>query len=98
MNPNPSTPAMIPAEKILDGVTLPCSIKHRLILDRWHALPVGDYFVLRNDHDPVSLFHQFAALFEGCFTWDYLERGPGVFAVRIGRVRATPAAAPAAGP
>jgi len=88
----------IPADKIFDGVPIPCSIKHGLILERWHALPVDDYFVLKNDHDPVSLFHQFAALFEGCFTWEYLERGPGVFAVRIGRVRATPAAAPAAGP
>ena len=86
----------IPTDKIFDGVPLPCSIKHGLIFERWHALPVDDYFVLKNDHDPVPLFHQFSALFEGCFTWDYLERGPEVFAVRIGRVREVPAAAPAA--
>jgi uncharacterized protein (DUF2249 family) len=96
MNPNPSE--TIPAEKIFDAVPLPCTIKHRQILERWHALPVGDYFVLQNDHDPVPLFYQFSAQFEGCFTWDYLERGPEVFAVRIGRVRAAPAAAPGGQP
>ena len=80
----------IPAGKILDAVPLPCSIKHRLIMAQWEALAVGDYFVLKNDHDPVPLYYQFGALFEGCFTWDYLERGPEVFAVRIGKVKAQP--------
>ena len=95
MNPNTdntTNPLEIPAAKILDGVPLPCSIKHRLIMERWTALPVGDYFVLRNDHDPVPLYYQFSALFADCFTWDYVERGPEVFAVRIGKTRTAPEA------
>ena len=69
---------------------LPCSIKHRQIMARWFALPVGDYFVLQNDHDPVPLYYQFNALYADCFTWDYLERGPETFAVRIGKTKAAP--------
>lgn len=88
----------VPADKILDGVPLPCAIKHPLILERCRNLPVGDYFVLKNDHDPVPLRHQLSAMWEGCFTWDYLERGPEVIAVRIGRVREAPAAVPGAQP
>lgn len=87
----------VPADKILDGVPLPCSIKHQLILTRWGLLRAGDYFVLKNDHDPVPLFHQFGALFAGCYTWDYLQRGPEVFAVRIGKLKEPPAAAVAPG-
>lgn len=89
MNPiMPSTvPSEIPADKLFDVVQIPCSVKHRLIMERWDALPVDDYFVLKNDHDPIPLFYQFDALFNGCFTWDYLERGPEAVAVRIGKVK-----------
>ena len=86
-NPPPSTLNEIPADKTFDVVPLPCSVKHRLIMARWTALAVGDYFVLRNDHDPVPLYYQFNALYPECFTWDYLERGPEAFAVRIGKTR-----------
>jgi uncharacterized protein (DUF2249 family) len=71
---------------------IPCRIKHGQILQRWADLPVGGYFVLVNDHDPVPLYHQFAAEFPGAFTWDYEVSGPDVFEVRIGKVRAVDAA------
>ena len=38
-----------------------------------------------NDHDPKPLYYQFAAEHKGEFTWDYLEQGPAVWRVRIGK-------------
>lgn len=38
-----------------------------------------------NDHDPKPLYYQFEAEHAGQFTWEYLEQGPEVWRVRIGR-------------
>lgn len=70
-------------EKIFDVRAIPCTVKHGLILDRWHDLAVGDYFVLKNDHDPVPLRYQFEAEFPDAFVWEHLEKGPAVYQVRI---------------
>jgi len=75
-------------DKVFDVRPIPCSIKHGLILRTWHELPVGDHFVLLNDHDPVPLRYQFEAEFPGAFTWDHLERGPADFRVKITKTRA----------
>jgi uncharacterized protein (DUF2249 family) len=80
--------APIPAEKVFDVREIPCSVKHRQILDRWQALPAGDFFVLKNDHDPVPLRYQFEAEFGGAFTWEHLVKGPEVFEVKISKLRA----------
>ncbi len=68
---------------IFDVREIPCRIKHGQIFQRWLDLPVGQHFVLVNDHDPVPLYYQFAAQFPGAFTWEYVERGPDEFHVRI---------------
>lgn len=62
---------------------IPCSIKHGLIFKRWEALRPGEHFVLVNDHDPVPLYYQFSAQFNDAVGWEYEQRGPDVFAVRI---------------
>jgi uncharacterized protein (DUF2249 family) len=83
----PSTTVQgIPAAKIFDGVAVPCPIKHTQIVRRWQLLPVGDYFVLVNDHDPAGIHGQLDDSFHGCFRWTYLEQGPDVFAVRIDKL------------
>jgi uncharacterized protein (DUF2249 family) len=56
-----------------------------LIFDTYERLDPGAGFVLVNDHDPKPLYYQFAAEHPGEFTWDYLEQGPTVWRVRIGR-------------
>lgn len=88
--------ASIPSEKVFDVRNIPCSVKHRQILDRWQALPVGDFFVLRNDHDPVPLRYQFEAEYAGAFTWEHLVKGPEVFEVKISKLRAVGPRAPGA--
>jgi uncharacterized protein (DUF2249 family) len=60
--------------------------RHDLIFSTYGALAAGETFVLVNDHDPKPLYYQFAAEYAGRFTWDYLQQGPDVWKVRIGRV------------
>ena len=84
------TASIIGADKVMDVRPIPCSIKHGLILKTWRELPVGDHFILLNDHDPVPLRYQFEAEFPGAFTWDYLERGPEDFRVKLTKLQELP--------
>ncbi len=61
--------------------------RHDLIFAAYRALQPGRGFVLVNDHDPKPLRYQFEAQCPGEFTWDYLETGPKIWRVRIGRPR-----------
>jgi uncharacterized protein (DUF2249 family) len=83
----PSTEPTLDANKVMDVRPIPCSIKHGLIMRTWMDLAVDDHFILLNDHDPVPLYYQFAAMFPGSFTWEYMERGPSDFRVKISKTR-----------
>jgi uncharacterized protein (DUF2249 family) len=81
-----NTDSLIDSNKVMDVRPIPCSIKHGLILKTWFEMPVGDFFILLNDHDPVPLRYQFQAEFGGSFAWDYLQRGPEEFRVKISKL------------
>lgn len=76
------------ADPDLDVRDLPPAQRHVTIFDAYDALLPGTGFVLVNDHDPKPLGYQFQAEYAGEFTWDYLESGPAVWRVRIGRAAA----------
>lgn len=59
--------------------------RHALIFETYNRLQPGEGYVLVNDHDPKPLYYQFAAEHAGEFTWEYLEQGPEVWRVEIGR-------------
>ncbi len=59
--------------------------RHPLIFKTFHNLAPGKSFLLVNDHDPKPLYYQFQAELSEPFQWDYLERGPEVWKVRIGK-------------
>jgi uncharacterized protein (DUF2249 family) len=77
----------IPAP-ILDVRTEIPRIRHQLIFETFASLAVGAAFVLVNDHDPKPLYYQLAAENAGEFSWDYLEEGPQVWRVQMGRLAA----------
>ena len=83
----------ISPDKVMDVRPIPCSIKHGLILRTWFNLPVGDFFVLLNDHDPVPLYYQFSAQWPETFTWEYLKRATDECRVKITKVKALGAVA-----
>ena len=70
----------------LDVRVIPPREKHPAIFQTFEALAPGEAFVLINDHDPFPLRYQFQAERSGQFSWDYLEQGPVVWRVRIGKV------------
>ena len=69
----------------LDVRALPPARRHSLIFETYASLPPQGAFVLVNDHDPKPLYYQFQAERPGEVNWEYLERGPQVWRVRIGR-------------
>lgn len=70
----------------LDVRGYPPAQRHPVIFATFHALEPGQAFILVNDHDPKPLYYQFAAEHAGRFEWEYLERGPAAWRVRIGKV------------
>jgi uncharacterized protein (DUF2249 family) len=61
--------------------------RHPLIFGTFDRLAEGESFELVNDHDPKPLYYQLMAEQAGRVAWTYLEEGPEVWRVRIGRVR-----------
>ena len=59
--------------------------RHPLIFHTFDGLAPGQAFRLVNDHDPKPLYYQFMAERPGQVEWEYLEQGPQVWQVRIGR-------------
>ena len=78
----------MPQDRELDVRELIPRERHTQIFDTYTALEPDTAFVLVNDHDPKPLYYQFQAEHTGRFTWDYLEDGPEVWRVRIGRTSA----------
>ena len=81
---------LLDENRVMDVRPIPCSVKHGLILKTWRELALNSFFILLNDHDPVPLRYQFMAEFPGAFTWEYLEKGPEDFRVKITKVREVP--------
>ena len=74
--------------KDLDVRVIPPRLKHPTIFQTFNALGAGESFTLVNDHDPKPLYYQFSAELAGHFEWEYVERGPDIWKVRIGKPKA----------
>ena len=77
-------------EPELDVRILAHGQRHDVIFATYGALGPGAGFVIVNDHDPKPQRYQFEAEHAGEFSWDYLESGPKVWRVRIGRATGVP--------
>ncbi len=60
--------------------------RHAKIFQLVDELAPGAAFVLVNDHDPKPLYYQLEAEHPKQFSWTYLERGPDVWRVEIGKL------------
>ena len=83
--PTRKDPTMPEAERVLDVRTEIPKRRHELIFETFAELEPGSTYVLVNDHDPKPLYYQLAAEHPDEFEWAYLEEGPEVWRVRIGR-------------
>lgn len=76
------------ARGVLDVREMAPRLRHPKIFETFDALEPGGSFVLVNDHDPKPLLYQFTFERAGTFRWRYLEEGPEVWRVEIGRALA----------
>lgn len=61
-------------------------LRHKKIFAAFDLLDSGQQLELTNDHDPKPLHAQFAMDRDGNYTWEYLEKGPNVWRVAIGKI------------
>jgi uncharacterized protein (DUF2249 family) len=72
----------------LDVRRIPPPERHARIFSGFDALQPGQALQLVNDHDPLPLRRQFEGRAPGSFDWAYLEAGPDLWRVRIGKLAA----------
>jgi uncharacterized protein (DUF2249 family) len=70
---------------VIDVRELPPAQRHQKIFELVNELVVGRSFILVNDHDPKPLYYQLEAEYPKQFSWTYLDRGPEVWRVEIGK-------------
>ncbi|HQR03218.1 MAG: DUF2249 domain-containing protein [Proteobacteria bacterium] len=61
------------------------AMRHEIFFTAFNSLRPGEAFVFINDHDPKPLYYQIEAESTEPFNWEYLERGPEVWTVRVGK-------------
>lgn len=74
----------------LDVRTLRKPDKHPTIFATYDALQPGEALVLVNNHDPKHLRDEFEVEHPGSYSWEYVEKGPKAWRVRIGKLSSTP--------
>ncbi len=67
----------------LDVTKIEPRLKYPTIFKYFDALQPGEEFVIENDHDPKPLYYELIGERGNIFTWEYLEKGPELFMVRI---------------
>jgi len=60
--------------------------RHAMIFSTFEALLPGQSLELVNDHNPQPLNDQFQMRSPGQFSWNFLEKGPQVWRVQIGKI------------
>lgn len=70
----------------LDLREVPRPQRHPMIFAKFDALVPGASLRLLNDHDPIPLNRQFETIRPGQALWEYIERGPSLFRIRIRKV------------
>lgn len=78
------------ANNELDVRRLPQPDKQPTTLATYVNLPVGESFVLVNNRDPKHLHEEFEADYPGSYRWEYVEKGPTVWRIRISKLTTTP--------
>jgi uncharacterized protein (DUF2249 family)/quercetin dioxygenase-like cupin family protein len=74
------------AEHEIDLCAIPRPERHPIVFAAFDRLAVGASFIIYNDHDPQPLRMQIEQMREGEMNWEYVERGPDTFRIRLTRV------------
>jgi uncharacterized protein (DUF2249 family) len=74
----------------LDVTQLAPRDKHPTIHQRLADLAPGQTLRIYNDHDPRPLKFEIEADFPGVYSWNYVDAGPNVWRVDIGKIPTAP--------
>jgi uncharacterized protein (DUF2249 family) len=69
---------------------LPSTLRHANVLRLARRLSVGTAFVFVTDRNPEPLYYQLETVHRHEFFWNYLDNGPAVWRVQIGRLQSPP--------
>lgn len=75
----------IEESEVIDVREIPHGQRHPRIFARYTRLAPGESFILVNNHDPKPLRREFEAAHPDAHTWEYVESGPEIWRVRIGK-------------
>lgn len=70
---------------ILDVTVIEPKLKHPTIYQHFDALGEGEAFIIHNDHDPKPLYYALLNDRGEIFTWEYLQKGPEQWEVKIAK-------------
>ena len=70
----------------VNATEYPPHLKHKVIFETFDSLKAGESMLLVNDHDPMPLHYQFELERPDIYEWEYIEKGPEWFRIRIGRI------------
>ncbi|GMV52910.1 MAG: DUF2249 domain-containing protein [Flavobacteriales bacterium] len=65
----------------------PPTERHEMFYKAFADIKTGEAFDFINDHDPKPLYYQMEAESKEPFRWEYLEKGPDVWKVRVIKVK-----------
>ncbi|MCO6497273.1 MAG: DUF2249 domain-containing protein [Chitinophagaceae bacterium] len=65
----------------------PPTERHEMFYKAFADIKPGEAFEFVNDHDPKPLYYQMEAESNEPFRWEYLEKGPEVWKVRVVKVK-----------
>ncbi len=63
--------------------------RHKKLLKLFKDMPVGESFTFINDHDPKPLYYEFRSIYGDVVGWDYLQRDPKEWKVKVTRTEAS---------
>ncbi|MBL7762669.1 MAG: iron-sulfur cluster repair di-iron protein [Chitinophagaceae bacterium] len=69
----------------LDVTRIEPRLKHPTIFKHFDELEPGESFIIENDHDPKPLYYELIGERGNIFTWEYIEKGPEWFVVKIAK-------------
>jgi uncharacterized protein (DUF2249 family) len=76
---------MMTTQQTIDVRELPPRERHPRIFAALATLAPGEALAIVNDHDPKPLRYQIEAEQPGVFSWEYVQQGPQLWQVAIGR-------------
>lgn len=65
----------------------PPTERHEMFYKAFADIQPGEAFEFINDHDPLPLYYQMEAESKDPFRWEYLEKGPEAWKVRVIKVK-----------